>query len=106
MEKALTEFSSIQKIIKERKFQFFLLPETFKKHPHVYEKLDLLWGTKEFLEYVKNLMTYDRETRDGFSISVLGEIVAIQEAHQKAFPYLVKIDIWDEVEVFDWRTDV
>lgn len=61
--------------------------------PHVSKKLCMLWGHKEFYDYVEGELfhhtpTTDRPVREGFPLTVLIELDTILRAHMKEFPHI------------------
>lgn len=65
--------------------------ETDSYFPHVSKMITLTWGQKEFKDTVNNLTFSQREKREGFPPTVLGEIVAVITLHDELFPHLVPV---------------
>jgi hypothetical protein len=59
------------------------LPETrhIRKYAHVMEKVELLWGSPEFLEYIDRLtmVEKDRVARQGFPDAVMDELFELRD---------------------------
>jgi hypothetical protein len=59
------------------------LPPTqhVQRYPHIMVKIDLFWGTPEFLEYVNQLTVVekDRGVRGGFAPEVVNELLDLRD---------------------------
>jgi hypothetical protein len=49
--------------------------------PRIGEKITLMWGAKEFPEYLNSLMIDDRGDREGFPFEVIEEMMFLLEIH-------------------------
>lgn len=58
--------------------------------PHIAEKILLLWGTTECMDYMEELLNYvptpERPERQGFPFAVMTELSVIQNYHVTQFP--------------------
>lgn len=52
-----------------------------KHFPRIVDKITLMWGAKEFPEYLNSLMIDDRGNRQGFPLKVIEEMMFLQEIH-------------------------
>ena len=63
-----------------------------EQFPHIAKKLIYLWGSKECMEELEDLINFipsdDRPTRMGFPFYAIQELVTLQEIHHKQFPNL------------------
>jgi hypothetical protein len=69
-----------------------------EKYKHVYNSLDLRWGTMEFYSYMKTLMINEERThREGFSVDAMLELYHLQDDHDATFPKLrMKLCNWEQ----------
>lgn len=57
---------------------------TAKRHPHIVNKLAILWGVEEAVDaYFDELLISSRPGRRGFAMEVLDELVELQRAVQE-----------------------
>jgi len=84
-------------IKRDLSFPEHVVPVTKTTFPRVYQKLILLWGTKDFAEYMNSLSTVpgDRVVREGFPMKVMTELSKLHTEHHRTFPHLHKYDPWD-----------
>lgn len=52
-----------------------------KQFPRVVDKILLMWGAKEFPEFLSTLMIDTRGGRQGFPFDVIQELMFLQEIH-------------------------
>jgi hypothetical protein len=52
-----------------------------KRFPRIVDKITLMWGTKEFPEFLNSLMIDDRGDRQGFPLAVIEEMMFLHEIH-------------------------
>ena len=52
-----------------------------KQFPRVVDKILLMWGAKEFAEFLATLMLDNRGDRQGFPFEVIEELMFLQEIH-------------------------
>lgn len=52
-----------------------------KQFPRVVDKILLMWGGKEFAEFLATLMLDYRGDRQGFTFEVIEELMFLQEIH-------------------------
>lgn len=67
------------------------------RFPHIGEKIALLWGHKEFHNYMKHLMHDTREgTRKGFPHDIAKALFRLSNLHDNRFPMAKNNprDIW------------
>ena len=66
--------------------------DTFKKFPHVYEKVNGLWGTNECHDYLHEIVVNGfGRNRKGFPDDVIAELLWLGNMH----PYVPPVrDIW------------
>lgn len=65
-------------------------------HPHISNRLELLWGSNEFDVYVQSLFLNDRDPpRKGFDYKVLVSLVHLANEHRAKFPMFYKASLWD-----------
>lgn len=61
-----------------------------EQFPHIAEKIWIMWGSEECMNYIENLVNYsptaDRPERQGFPFQALIELNIILDEHQKQFP--------------------
>ena len=58
------------------------------QHPQVAAKLESLWGTREAVALLDNLVFSDRPDRIGFSFDVVRDLFALKDAHELLHPQL------------------
>lgn len=56
------------------------------KHPHIFERLALLWGEKDATAYLDSLMVSDRADRAGFGAPVIGDLFFLRQLHEFLHP--------------------
>lgn len=72
-----------------------LLTELKFEYPHIATSLELLYGHKEFDEYINKLIINDREHREGFPKHILSILLNLSRLHYDEFKFEIKKDIWD-----------
>lgn len=60
--------------------------EVAERHPHILSRIKVLWPIPETASYLDGLMVTDRGDRMGFSPTVISELMAFKELHQKLYP--------------------
>lgn len=77
-------------------FPEHLVPIIKKDFQRIYNTLVIFWGAVEFQDFMQPLllMTSDRTDREGFTVDVMRELIAISLAHEQLFPQFVPNDIW------------
>jgi hypothetical protein len=58
-----------------------------EKYPHVGQHLDILWGSKEFDEYIISIMFTDRSDRQGFDIKTFDILHSLYVTHIEMFKF-------------------
>jgi hypothetical protein len=72
--------------------------ELAKYHPRIINILAEHWNSPvEGRAYLDGLLLDDRGGREGFSMSVLRELIALKELHNKVVPQVA--DIWDKAHL-------
>lgn len=72
--------------------------ELAKYYPRIINTLADVWGSAaDGRAYLDGLLLDDRGDRMGFSMSVLRELIALKELHNKVVPHLS--DIWDKAHL-------
>ena len=56
------------------------------EHERLARKIEALWGTREAMRYMDNLMLSDRQGRHGFSERVVVELATLKQIHEAAYP--------------------
>lgn len=76
-------------------------PELLEKnYPRIVQRVELLWGAKDAVDYLDSLFMGDssdhsgRSERQGFSMEILKEIVLLKQMHEFLFPTL-DVDPYD-----------
>lgn len=100
MEMMKSKMVVIDKPKVDQGFPSYLLPHIYFKYRHVFNNLELFWGTKDFSPYLNSLMFIDRKDRAGFEPAVISEMLELHTAHDKVFPRFVNVDIWSKAMVF------
>jgi len=72
-----------------------LLTELKFEYPRIGTSLELLYGHKEFDEYINKLIINDREHREGFPKHILSILLNLSRVHHDEFKFEIKKDIWD-----------
>lgn len=52
-----------------------------KHFPRIVDKITLMWGSKEFPEFLSSLMIDNRGDRQGFPLEVIEEMMFLNEIH-------------------------
>jgi hypothetical protein len=52
-----------------------------KRFPRIVDKITMMWGAKEFPEFLSSLMIDDRGDRQGFPLDVIEEMMFLHEIH-------------------------
>lgn len=65
-------------------------------HRHIGKRLEVYWGSQEFVSYVRNLLYDTRgDSRKGFPMAVLVALQKLSDEHEQAFPHIVpKDNLW------------
>lgn len=72
--------------------------ELAKHHPRIINILAEHWNSPvEGRAYLDGLLLDDRGGREGFGMSVLRELIALKELHNKVVPQVA--DIWDKAHL-------
>lgn len=97
-----TLFELVPEIGIERGSGDSIIDEQF---PHIKEKLLLLWGSRECMEYLQSLIEYsvstDRSGRQGFPFHAVVELNIIRRVHHRDFSHedttfaMRQNDIWN-----------
>jgi hypothetical protein len=70
--------------------EFKLINESF---PHVGERIEVFWGSREFVEYTDRLFFDTRDgIRKGFPPYILSAISKLRNTHDRRFPEFVKVE--------------
>jgi hypothetical protein len=70
-------------------------PNLKAEFPHILDKMELLWGYKEFYVYVDSLTLQSRDRpRAGFSQAIVHELFNAEQDHQRWLPRSNRHDIW------------
>jgi DNA-directed RNA polymerase subunit F len=68
------------------------LIKKIKQHPHIVQKIEIMWGTQELNNYLLNLMLDTRDgQRKGFSREVAITLNEIIKLNDKVISKIVKI---------------
>lgn len=77
----------------------------FQAFPHIYERLAILWGSKECRRYLHGLIVGDREeglyrTSKGFPLPVALALTELLGDHDLEFPQFIPTgSVWDPTAV-------
>ncbi len=59
-----------------------------KSVPRILDRIELLWGNKELIQYLDSLMLENRTDRRGFPLEVIRELVLVKQVHDFLYPSL------------------
>lgn len=73
------------------------VPSIKKEFPRLHSNLKLFWGSRDFNEFIDNLVMNkgDRIDRQGFPHHIIKELFNLQRTHKDLFPQWVRVDKWD-----------
>ena len=78
-------------------------PKLREQYPHILEKIELLWGYKEFYVYMASLTLQSRDRpRVGFAQDILHELFIAEQEHQRWLPRAGTADIWNSAEAWSF----